>query len=181
MTREPKSHLRHNLFCTLNNYSTTSLKLQLEIGENRYENSGIRWKIGSYNFIFSFAAGSKIRRKKEKFRYFTPIFNCKASNYSPIMPPQTFLLHLQFALVSTTGDAANIKRNLFLFGATASTTDPDLKEAQRQILLYAFSSLKDPDPSIAWEPYQYQSGAPLINDFLAITWNHNGNLRLQLI
>ena len=105
-------------------------------------------------FFSALPLARKINRKKINFRYFTAIFNCKASNYSPIMPSQSSLLHLHPTLVSTTGDAAKLTRNASLFGGTVSTPNPDLKKAQRQILLSALSSLKDPDLSIAWSPYQ---------------------------
>ena len=68
--------------------------------------------------------------------------------------------------------------NTFPFGATASTPDPDLEEAHRKILLSAFSYLKDPDPSIAWEPYQSPSSAPPITAFLAISRTEDKDLRL---
>ena len=64
-TRGPKSHMQKNLFFTFNDDSTTSQKWQLEIGEHRYGNSGIRWRIGSSHFLFIFSFGRKIKRKRQ--------------------------------------------------------------------------------------------------------------------
>ena len=94
------------------------------------------------------------------------------------MPPRSSLIHLYSAIVSTTDNVAKIMWNTFPFGATASTPDPDLEEAHRKILLSAFSYLKDPDPSIAWEPYQSPSSAPPITAFLAISRTKDKDLRL---
>ena len=60
-----------------------------------------------------------------------------------------------------------------LFGEMASTPDPNIKETQRQILLSTLSSLKNNDPSIVWDPYQFPSGALPITSFLAITITEN--------
>ena len=97
------------------------------------------------------------------------------------MPPHFYLLHLHSNLVSTTGNAAKIARNTFLFGALDSTPDPNIEESQRQILLSVFSSLKDPEPSIAWYPYQSPSVAPPISSLLSIARTKNYNPLLRLI
>ena len=89
------------------------------------------------------------------------------------MPPHSSLLHIHSALLSNTGNAAKLAQNASLFGVTASTPDPDLKKAQPQILLSAFSSLKDHDLFISWTPNQSPSGAPQINAFLTITRSEN--------
>ena len=134
-----------------------------------------------FHFLFRFAVGKQNKEKEEKFHFSTAIFNYKASNSSPIMPPHSSLLNIHSTLVSTTDDSAKLARNASLFGAMASTPNPDLEEAQQKILLYAFSSLKDPYPSITWAPYQSPSGTPLITAFLAIAITENDKLRLRLI
>ena len=89
------------------------------------------------------------------------------------MPPHSSLLHIHFTIASTKGDAAKLVRNASLFGATISTPNPDLEESKRQILLSAFSYLKDPNPSIKWMPYQSPSGAPTITAFITMAINEN--------
>ena len=92
------------------------------------------------------------------------------------MSPHSSLLHIHFTLVPNKGNAAKLARNASLFGAMASTPDPDLEEAQRKILLSTFSYLKDPGPSIAWATYQSPSGTPTIAAFLAILRTENDEL-----
>ena len=77
------------------------------------------------------------------------IFNRKASNSSPVMPPHSSLLHLHPTLVSNTGDAANIAWDSLLFLLTDSTPDLDLMASQWRVILYVFSFLKDPGPYIS--------------------------------
>ena len=97
------------------------------------------------------------------------------------MPPHVSLLRLHSALASTTGDATKLVRNTSLFGATASTSDPDLEEEQQQILLSTLFSLKNPYPSISWTPYQSPSGYLPITAFFTITRTENYEIRLCLL
>ena len=107
--------------------------------------------------------------------------NCKASNYSPVMPPHSSFLHKDSTLASTTGDAVKLAQNASPFGEKTSTPDPDLKEAHRKNFLSTLSSLNYPNLSIAWTPYQSPSSAPLITAFLTIARTKNDELQLHLI
>ena len=130
--------------------------------------------------LFKSAIGNK-KRGKNKFPFFNHNFNRKDSNSSPVTTSHSYLLHLHSALFSTTGNAAKIAWNALLFGGKDSTPDPELKAAQRQVLIYAFFSLKETNPSIEWNPYQPPSTTPPITAFLTIARTENGNLLLRLI
>ena len=61
------------------------------------------------------------------------------------------------------------------------TPNPELKAARWKILLSAFSSLNDPGPSIAREPYQLPSSALFFIAFLTIAKSEHEKPLLRMI
>ena len=110
---------------------------------------------------------------------FTLIFYFLAFYFFLTLHSSLFRIHSVVA--STAGDATKITRNSSLFTAMNSTSDPDREESHQQILLFAFSSLDDPDLYISWTTYQSPSSAPPITTFFAIVRTENDELQLQLL
>ena len=96
------------------------------------------------------------KKTKKSSCYFPTIFNRFKfqSRHATKLFPHSYTLRPSFWRQVT---PRRLLGTPSLFGATNSTLDPDLEEAQHQILLSAFSSLKVPDPSLLWELYQSPS------------------------
>ena len=99
-------------------------KAQVQIFGNTLNNFSL------LTFFSAFPLAEKSKEKKTNFHYFTMIFNRKASNSSPVIPPHSSLLHIHSALVSTIDNATNIAWNSSLFWLTEFTPDLDLKAVQ---------------------------------------------------
>ena len=180
MTTEPMSYLHQNLFCSFKDYLATSPKQELEIGEHRYETPGICCRICSSHFIFSFAVVSKTNRKNQIpliLLQFQPQNFKFQSHHATTLFPHLYTLHPSF------GDQRCRKDHAERLAPRSDGlhTQPNLEDAQWQVLLSELSSRNDPSPSIAWEPYQPPSAAPPITALLTIARPDNGNLLLRLI